>query len=174
MTTFKRGASQTLVWLLVGATVGCDRMTKQLASLTLAGHPSRSFLADFIRVEYAENPGGFLGLGSAWPAEARAAVFGVATVLVLVGLLAVAMRHRWTGLPMVGTMLCVAGGASNWIDRVVRGRVVDFLTLGYGPIRTGIFNIADVAVLVGGILLLVGLNRHHLSGPPVGPVTSEP
>lgn len=173
MISVGRGASHALLWLLVVATIGCDRVTKQLASIALAGQPSRSFFADLIRMQYVENPGGFLGFGAAWPAEARAAVFGVTTAVVLMALLAVAMRGRWTGAPMVGTMLCVAGGASNWIDRLLHGRVVDFLTLGYGPLRTGIFNVADVAVLVGGVLLVVGLSRRQSSGPAVEPVTSE-
>src|SRR4030095_6814365 len=49
----------------------------------------------------------------------------------------------------IGAWLVIAGGASNWIDRVVRGSVVDFMNVGIGPLRTGIFNVADVAIMVG-------------------------
>jgi signal peptidase II len=56
----------------------------------------------------------------------------------------------------MGVCLVLAGGASNWVDRVVRGSVVDFLNVGVGPLRTGIFNVADVAIMVGVALLLVG------------------
>jgi len=48
------------------------------------------------------------------------------------------------------------GGASNLIDRASRGHVVDFLNLGVGSLRTGIFNVADVAVLLGAVLIVVG------------------
>jgi signal peptidase II len=45
--------------------------------------------------------------------------------------------------------LFVAGGISNWIDRVVNGSVVDFMNVGVGWLRTGIFNFADVAIMLG-------------------------
>jgi len=51
--------------------------------------------------------------------------------------------------------LFVAGGASNWIDRVARGSVVDFLNVGVGPVRTGIFNVADVAIMLGAAVMLI-------------------
>ena len=61
---------------------------------------------------------------------------------------------------MVGLSLFVAGGASNWIDRVIRGSVVDFINVGIGPLRTGIFNVADVAIMLGaGVLLFAELRR---------------
>jgi len=44
----------------------------------------------------------------------------------------------------------------------VRGSVIDFLNVGIGPIRTGIFNVADMAIMAGiGIFLLVELNEHR-------------
>jgi signal peptidase II len=58
----------------------------------------------------------------------------------------------------------VAGGASNWIDRLAFGRVVDFMNVGLGPLRTGIFNVADVAIMVGVGLLILGDARRR--GPP--------
>ena len=49
--------------IAIGATIGCDRVTKYVAATTLAEAPARSFLADTFRLEYAENAGAFLGLG---------------------------------------------------------------------------------------------------------------
>ena len=43
----------------------------------------------------------------------------------------------------------------GWVDRVVRGSVVDFINVGVGPLRTGIFNVADVAILLGVTVLLL-------------------
>ena len=45
--------------------------------------------------------------------------------------------------------LFIAGGVSNWVDRVVSGSVVDFMNVGVGWLRTGIFNFADVAIMLG-------------------------
>jgi signal peptidase II len=72
----------------------------------------------------------------------------------LVVITALGFRHRWRGWHAVGLALFVSGGASNWIDRVVRGSVVDFMHVGVGPVRTGVFNVADVAIMVGAIVVV--------------------
>ncbi len=138
--------------LLVAAvlgTIGCDRVTKHVASTTLVNSPSRSYLADTVRVGYVENQGGFLSLGSAFSHGVRTVIFIVATGVMLFVLTAVAVRRRLNGWPALGLALFVAGGVSNWIDRITQGTVVDFLNVGIGPMRTGIFNIADVAIMIG-------------------------
>jgi signal peptidase II len=65
------------------------------------------------------------------------------------------VRLRVGGAALVGVTLFVAGGASNWIDRVARGSVVDFLSVGVGSVRTGIFNVADVAIMLGAAVMLI-------------------
>lgn len=158
---------QTLRWVaLVGAalaTIGCDRATKHVATALLAGEPPRSYLADTVRLGYAENTGGFLSLGADWPEATRIAVFTVATGFALLALVALAIRDRFAGLSIVGLVLFVAGGSSNWIDRVLHGRVVDFLNLGIGPIRTGVFNVADVAIMAGTALVALRALRRDPS-----------
>ena len=54
----------------------------------------------------------------------------------------------------VGAAAMIAGGASNLVDRMLRGRVVDFAILRAGPLHTGVFNLADAAILGGAILLV--------------------
>jgi signal peptidase II len=137
------------------ATVGCDRVTKHVAANTLSGAPERSFLGDTVRLAYAENTGGFLSLGADLPPLVRTAVFTVATGLLLLALAGLAVRAGWTGWRAFGLSLFLAGGMSNWIDRVLRGSVVDFMNIGVGPLRTGIFNVADVAILAGAAILIV-------------------
>ncbi|HET9270889.1 MAG TPA: signal peptidase II [Vicinamibacterales bacterium] len=146
-----------LLLVAIGATVGCDRVTKHLASTTLADAPSRSFLADTLRLEYAENTGAFLSLGADWPRPVRTAVLGVGNTLLLVALTVVAVRRRWPRTALLGVALFVAGGASNLLDRISYGMVIDFMNVGVGPLRTGIFNVADVAIMLGaGLLVLEG------------------
>ena len=148
--------------IVVLATIGCDRATKHVASVMLAGTPSRSLLADTVRLVYTENTGGFLSLGANLPPALRTGVFTIATAVLLLGMVVFAVRARWSGWRVVALALFAAGGASNWIDRAVRGSVIDFLNVGIGPIRTGIFNVADMAIMAGiGIFLLVELNEHR-------------
>jgi len=149
----KNFRSGLLLCLLLCATAGCDRVTKHLAAATLAGMPGQSFLGDTVRLRYHENPGGFLSTGAEWHSTTRFAVFQVASALFLIAGFAVAVRYQWSRLGAVGITLFLGGALSNWIDRVSFGTVIDFLNIGIGPLRTGVFNVADVAILTGiGIL----------------------
>ena len=74
---------QLVLVFAVVITIGCDRVTKHVATTTLAGTPDRSYLGDTVRVVYAENTGGFLSIGADLPAPARTALFTFATGLAL-------------------------------------------------------------------------------------------
>jgi signal peptidase II len=157
--TAARWANRLVLVLAVFGTIGCDRVTKHLATSALAGMPSRSYLAETVRLEYVENRGGFLSLGASLPLRVRTVIFTGGTGMVLVALTVFAIRHRWRGWPAIGLALFVAGGVSNWIDRVVRGSVVDFLNVGIGPIRTGVFNVADMAIMLGAVIVVFGFSH---------------
>jgi signal peptidase II len=137
-------------------TIGCDQATKAVSISELATGPDRSFLADVIRLGYVENTGGFLSLGAGLRPAVRTSVFTVATGFGLVALLVMAIRRRTHGWAAVGLVLLVSGGASNWFDRLIRGSVVDFLHVGLGPVRTGVFNVADVAIMAGAMMFVLG------------------
>jgi signal peptidase II len=143
----------------IGATIGCDRVTKYLAVTTLSGTRTRSFLADTVRLEYIENPGAFLSLGADWPPRVRTALFGIGNAVVLLALTVMALRLRWPSSALLGLAFFVAGAASNLLDRLANGKVVDFMNVGLGPLRTDIFNVADMAILLGAGL--VGLAAYR-------------
>jgi signal peptidase II len=154
----------------IGATIGCDRVTKHIAATTLADAPTQSFLADTFRLEYAENSGAFLGLGGEWPPPVRTAVFTVGNGLLLLALILLARRARWPARSLVGVALFVAGGVSNLVDRIAYGMVIDFMNVGVGPVRTGIFNVADMGIMLGaGILVL----ESYRSGSSTGGTRPE-
>ena len=167
----KRGSwfHPSVLLVSLSGTVGCDRVTKRVATDVLSESPPRTFVHGMIRLEYAENTGGFLGLGSDWSPAARVAVFSVGNTLLLVALIVVAFREGWSGLGAVGVTLFVAGGASNLFDRVAHGSVVDFLNVGVGSLRTGVFNVADVAIMLGMILTLSDGFRLRPRRPPATP-----
>jgi len=150
-------AKSLALLLLVVMTIGCDRVTKQLATENLAGEPARSYFADTFRLTYAENVGGFLSLGAGLPPALRNAVFTVVTGALLLVLALFAWRQRQSGSVWHAAALAlfIAGGASNWFDRVSAGRVVDFMNVGIGWLRTGIFNVADVAIMLGAALFVL-------------------
>jgi signal peptidase II len=151
-----------LVALLLAVSVGCDQATKRIATAALAQHPGYSFLGDTVRLVYAENAGAFLSLGGSLPAAARFLLLTVAVGLVLLFILGYAFFAKKLDALEVAGYACIAGGGiSNWVDRALNdGRVVDFMNLGIGPVRTGIFNVADL-VLIAGIVILLYAGRRR-------------
>jgi signal peptidase II len=146
-----------LVILILLSCVGCDRATKSIAREELASSPPISLLNDFVRFEYVENSGAFLGFGSNLPGEARfllLVIFAGATLLAT--LVYTAGVHRLDLWPLIGLSLLAGGGVGNLIDRIFNdGAVTDFVRLGIGAFRTAVFNMADVAMVVGvGMILL--------------------
>ena len=148
----------TVLLLILSISVGCDQVTKRVAERHLTVLGTQSFLDDTIRLEYAENPGAFLSLGSELPEIFRIWLLPVATAAILAGFAAfLLLRTRMARFEFLGLSLILGGGLGNLVDRVLReGRVVDFLNVGIGPVRTGIFNVADTAITLGALFVLAG------------------
>jgi signal peptidase II len=157
-------ATRVILLIAIVATISCDRITKHVATSALAGARSHSFLADTIRLEYAENTGAFLSLGADWPSWARTTVFGVGNALLLCALVVTAIRLRWRRPALLGVSLFATGGASNLLDRILYGNVIDFMNVGVGPWRTGIFNFADMAIMIGAAIVLAASSADGDSG----------
>jgi len=149
-----RRARLLLVGALLVACVGCDQATKGLASSILQPGRRLSLLGDTLRLELTRNAGAFLGLGDTLAPGVRGLIFTWGVALVVVGSLAMALGRRASTATALGAALVAGGGLGNLWDRVVRdGLVTDFLNLGVGRLRTGIFNVADLAIMAGAVLL---------------------
>jgi signal peptidase II len=147
--------------------IAFDHATKWVAVhyLRTAPFPWRS-PGDLIRIQYAENTGAFLSLGANLSPVLRAWVMmGLnSVILAAVGAWLVFGRSRPLVVP-VSLAMILSGGLGNLIDRIFRdGRVVDFMNVGINfgesSLRSGIFNVADLAIVGGLILLLYHEFRH--------------
>jgi signal peptidase II len=151
-------------WLLLGLLLGVavvDQVTKWIALALLPYGRRITFLGDTIRLEHARNLGGFLGAGAGLGAGARGAIFLWGVALVTVAAAAGALSGRFPRWQAIGMALVAGGGAGNLVDRIRTGSyVVDFMNVGVGWLRTGVFNVADMAIMAGvGLLLLPGADR---------------
>ena len=149
------------------ATVGCDRAAKHIAQDKLMMSPPISLLGDFVRFEYAENTGAFLSLGSGLPDGMRFMLLGVLVGIVLVVMIVYMLRTRSLHVTeLLALALIAGGGVGNLIDRLTAGYVIDFVSMGFESLRTGIFNIADVAISTGMILFLLARLWAPRATPP--------
>lgn len=133
------------------ACVGCDQTTKGYAERYLPASQSVQFLGNTIRLQVSHNYGAFLSLGASAPKSWRDTVLRLGITVLLISLAIYAVwRPQSDGSMTLALSLMIAGGTSNLIDRYVNdGYVVDFINIGFGPLRTGIFNVADMALMAG-------------------------
>ena len=149
-----------MVALVLISCVACDQTSKSVARQYLPGTGIHSYFGDTFRLEYAQNSGAFLSLGDSLPPAVRydALVIGVGAFLTVLMAWAV-LSACLSGSVRIAIAAIGAGGASNLIDRIrFDGTVTDFLNLGVGSLRTGIFNVADVILMVGLVLLVFRWN----------------
>jgi signal peptidase II len=151
-----------LALFVISSCVGCDQVTKYAASEALPGEPPRSFLGDTVQLSFAMNPGGFLSLGGTLPSPLRQCLFVGFNSVFMIAISVFLVRKENISISMfLALALILAGGIGNLIDRVRHdGLVTDFIVLRLGPMRTGVFNIADVAVTLGvGIIFLLSFRN---------------
>lgn len=150
-----------LLGLLV-VLVGCDHVTKLVAKSELEGGPPRELVHGVLDLRYTENTDVAFNLLRAVPESIRRpALVGLGGLAVVV-LVAVLMRRRPQRLVVEAALVLVTAGAiGNYLDRLMRGYVVDFVHLRHWPV----FNVADIYVSAGAVLL-AALSFFVRGGPP--------
>ena len=159
--------------------VGCDQAAKAIARGTLASLPPISLLGGAVRFEYVENPGAFLSLGADLPPQTRFLTGVVFVAAALTALLVFLFRSTSLSPGQnAGISLVLGGGLGNLIDRVANhGLVIDFVSVGIGPLRTGVFNVADLAITAGVLIVVVSGWREtvgEVAGETVGETDPDP
>jgi signal peptidase II len=140
-----------------GVVVAIDQGTKALAT-SLVDRGDSIELLPFLSIEDVRNKGVAFGLGG----DISAALIGV-TIVLLVGLLVfLAARGEGGWLVWLPAALLLGGALGNLADRVRDGAVIDFIDLPLWPT----FNLADVAITVGVLMLLLDVERRDTQGKP--------
>ncbi len=160
-----------VVMITLCCCVGCDQVSKSAARTLLASGVTESLFADSLRLQLVQNPGAFLSLGGSLPEQLRFTLFTAAAAVLLIGLVCASLfARRLRPARVIPLALIAGGGISNLLDRLAfDGRVTDFLNVGIGSFRTGIFNVADMAILAGALLLIL---MSYASPPAVPPPTA--
>jgi signal peptidase II len=150
-------STYVLAGSLILSCVGCDRLTKEIARAQLQESEPVRISGGVVLFSYTENPGAMLSVGAALPPSTRFWVFTVGVGILLVGMASILVLGRdLSPMLVVGLSLMFGGGVSNLADRFLHdGRVVDFISIGLAGMRTGVFNIADVAITCGFIIVLI-------------------
>lgn len=151
-----------LLLLVLFMTIACDQVTKKIASENLSPVSRLSYLGDTFRLQYVKNDGSFLSIGSDWPTIVKILVLNIIPVLLLSYICFYLIKTKnIEPVSFIALSLILGGGISNIGDRLLHnGFVIDFMNVGIGSLRTGIFNFADMFIMAGcGILIFITFNK---------------
>lgn len=158
MGPLRSGIFRLLFFVLVLLTWGCDHATKSAAVSSLAGNAAVPVVRG-LELRYVENTDIAFSvlrtLGIPQSPAFLAAISAVATSVLVFSVLRRGAEPR-PRLTCAGLALVLGGAAGNLVDRIVRGYVVDFIHVSGWPI----FNVADIAVVVGmGLIALAHVRQ---------------
>ena len=141
--------------VIIAGLIVFDQWTKSIARARWS-MPQQLF-GGYLTLMHTENSGAFLSLGANLPPMARTLIFSGFVTLILAALIvSVVKGNVRRRSDVIASLLIIGGGIGNLIDRIARdGRVTDFIYLEAGPLHTGIFNVADIAITLGVVWLFV-------------------
>lgn len=144
--------------LLIVFNIILDQASKYWVRYNVIKDSRSEIFGDFFTLHNVENSGAFLGLGSDFSPILKIILLNVLPVIVLTLVLIHIFRDKSLDrFSIVGFACIIGGGIANIYDRILYKSVTDFLHIDLGGVfRTGIFNLADVSVMVGMGCLIVG------------------
>lgn len=145
-----------LYFAVAALVVILDQASKRLVWETFRYSGGMEIIDGFFRITLSKNRGAVFGILSEF--NAYLLVIRIVAIAVLAFF---AYRMRFAPLSKRVYLGLILGGAfGNLIDHLASGEVLDFLDMGIGPHRWPTYNVADIAVTVGALLLIFGYVAH--------------
>ncbi|MFN7492455.1 MAG: signal peptidase II [Cyclobacteriaceae bacterium] len=161
----KRIIRTLIIIAVLCCNIGCDQVSKKIVRQTVEYNQQISLVNSFLVLTKVENTGAFLSVGHALPRTARIVLLNLLPLLVLgFALIYLLTKKNLSNRLIVGLCFIIGGGVGNIYDRILYGSVTDFLHMDFILFRTGIFNMADVSILIGTFLVLWDVTVNSESG----------
>ncbi len=153
-------AGNRLLGMLAAVTIPVlllDQLSKHLASTHLPLYRSVPLLPGWLDLTYTLNPGAAFSLFATMPAGFRQVFFIALSIVAIVVLTVLIARPTTPRASAIAFAMILGGTVGNLIDRLARGRVIDFIYFHHKSFSYPVFNIADSAITIGvAIILLFG------------------
>ncbi|GAB5474383.1 MAG: signal peptidase II [Maribacter sp.] len=147
---------KVFILVLVLLNIGCDQISKNIVRKTVEYQEHISLISDNFILTKVENKGAMMGLGSDLsPTLKMVLLQGLPIVVLLILLFRILQKPKMDSALVFAFACVIGGGIGNLIDRIAHGQVTDFFHIDLGFVRTGIFNMADVSVTMGVLLILI-------------------
>lgn len=148
----------SLISLLV-CNVSCDQISKSIVRSRVDYNEQISLIHPYLTLTKIENSGAFLSIGDSLPYPIKLIFLSLLPAFALgYGLFFLFWKANLSRNLSLALCFIIGGGIGNMYDRMVHGSVTDFLHVDFGFVQTGIFNMADVSIMVGMALFVVNIN----------------
>lgn len=143
--------------IIIALSIFLDQISKILIRNNVEQYSDIKLIGEYFILTNVENSGAFLGMGSGFSPIMKSVFLIILPIIVLISIIIYVYRDKEIDkVSLIGFSIIIGGGIGNIFDRIIYGSVTDFLFIDLGGIfRTGIFNIADLAVTTGMILILL-------------------
>ena len=142
--------------ILILFNIGIDQYSKKIVREEIIPGSQTEILGKLLQLMNVENSGAFLGMGSESNPTVKLIFLLILPIIVILSVLYYLFTNKSIDkLTSVGLSCIVGGGLANLYDRFLYGSVTDFLFMDFGIAKTGIFNLADLSVTTGMILILL-------------------
>src|SRR5579863_2533015 len=149
-------STRSFQFMIAALVVVLDRTAKWAVARNISLHDNIQIIPGFFRLTHVENRGAAFGLFADSPSEWKIAMLVLFSIVALIVVLALLWRnsHAMTSTG-IGLALILGGAVGNLWDRLMNGRVVDFLLFYVGQYQWPAFNVADSAIVCGAGLLVI-------------------
>ena len=149
-------------FIILALVAGLDQFSKWHISSTMSLHASYPVIDGFFNITYVRNPGAAFGFLASAPSFFRSGFLIAVSAAAIVMILYYLAQNKTGGFLLTVALSLITGGAAgNLIDRVRFGEVIDFLDVYIQSYHWPAFNVADSAISIGAVLLVVELFRRR-------------
>ena len=158
---FKVMSRVAIILTLVFLNISCDQLSKKMARNKIETNERIQVIQDSFILTKVENRGAAYSFGADWDPTVKRIVLQVIPAIVLLVLLILTLRKNdYPKAVIIGFSFVIGGGIGNVFDRIVYGSVTDFMYVDLGFFATEIFNMADVSIVIGALLVLTHTLLH--------------
>lgn len=145
-----------VILIVLVANIGCDQISKKIVRDRISDDERISIISNYFTLMKVENSGAFLSLGDSLPQTFKFIILSLLPLFILgIGLGYLILKTALSKRMMLGFAFVIGGGIGNIYDRLLYGSVTDFLHIDLGVVQTGVFNLADVSIMMGVFIVLM-------------------
>ncbi len=145
-----------LILFILALNIGCDQVSKSFIRHKMEIYDEYTFLHRHITIRRVENIGAFLSLGDSLSRPLKIILLDILPLIAITfGLAFILIKTNLNRISLAAIILIIGGGAGNLYDRMVHGSVTDFMHINFVLFQTGVFNVADMSITTGALIILI-------------------